>query len=1666
MSGRGPKLGTGKTLVPVQSVVTEASAFRVTPTYVYAYKYKDGSKAAGIVPVHIKHANVWKHWDDLVDPDPGSPLNNLVIGTIPKYYDNPSQLQPKDPKTKVSDLMSKDGEAGAKEAERIGTPAMPSGGAPATPLADYLKSINFDDASETILKSPTLLAHLEALYGKDWKEKAVAAGFKIKGVKAAPAPVTYAPEVTAMAAVLGYAPNTPEADALQSMFQHGEFALALDEYVKAKGQKKLKKNLEAALPMLMKVYQAAQAKGLVDEAEPDDNGDIALKFHPAKASPVVAAPPPAPAPKPVEPPKPAAVDGLPPTGLIATKATFTSTVGHKAAQSLPISQQQALGLADTDPDDIEVNKTLLGALAGHDPVSSAPLLNHLAQRLAYATDSKVTEKHKEAASNFAARAVQLGLAIDTELGFTAHPKIKAFFTTQGSPAPTPTPEPVPPTPAPAPVSAPAPAQAGLGKLSVPPLATLTSAGIATGLGGVHDKQFLTDKNGNKYLFKPSGGATSAAAGSAYANLAAKVLGPDKVIPVVAGTVAGGGYGSVQPFLMGTKDLSNVPVTSLTGPQLQTLMRERVMDWALSNHDTKAANFILLPDGSVVGVDKEQALKNIGKDSLDLSYKHTPSSPPQLYSQIFDLFQKKKLDVPVVAMLPAIKNIEAISDDEWLAAFQGYFDALPDNQKEAKKKAILARKKNLRKDLEGLVTGLLRARGDIGPEDQFTFEAEEPEPKKKKKNTAGIGALPPEPTSSPSAPPVGSVLSPSPIPDFSSLTTKNEKVAGSTGQSFLFYDGYGKKYVVKQAVSRGGTMKPQPYRAAAQEIFSQVSSVVRPGKSLAVGSIPGGYKGVPATIQPWIENSKPLGKGTSPASLSAPAKKDIAEEHALDWLLSQHDTHGDNLLIRPDGSIVSIDKEQGFKYFMGGFPAGGTTIPPDTKLSTDYHPNAAYGEDEAYYNKFWRAFADGSMDFDPKDMVGAIERIEGIKDSDYTQLLSKFAESAPFKDDSQKVAEFYKRALERKKNIRSDFEGFISGLYEKRTKKKGQYTFAGGWVPADAAAPKAAPTPAQPAPSTLKPLNPTAKGVLGLTGLDIFTPAAYVPPPPPPAPPIPPVPAGFSPPPAGKMWETAPASQFFASGAGGHLYKTKDPKDAAGQPDPNSPNIVLKLSGLSLAEAQEALKQAGVPVVAIKEKSPYVLAVTSKDEWEKLKSSKTPIGILKAIPPPPPPPPPPTNQMVPIPKAGQLKSPEATESVEQIKGIENREIGTAKALLADGGAIEHQTMFVQRRLDTAGKPYYRFSFKLREPTWSKISGGKPDDFHYTRATYDAATDSWKDGPKTGNTTDVFKASSWSAGDSKVRLCNTSDGKKTAMGRVFADIYPQPGKTIEESLKDCLDKMQTGLADEVLRKPTKADREKMNMAALLWSVAPAKMDKLPESKRTADNLRKELNALGYTDEDIASIRQERVAFGYNAPVLPGRYKKIRANNPSFGYVAHGMSTPAKVAGHLRNGSVGIGYRMEMGIGTKGATSSGDNHAPDQTSGGADSLFTVPVSSTDDKAFQWGQIEMVYDPAVVDRLDVYAPLGTDPYGAIDGGLFSGRPALEESGSTGRAEWDFRMGIGPEKILKIRTANAELRNKVIEALKLEGITEFNGQKVEDLVISAPEKTKFYNTYLKPAGY
>ena len=251
-----------------------------------------------------------------------------------------------------------------------------------------------------------------------------------------------------------------------------------------------------------------------------------------------------------------------------------------------------------------------------------------------------------------------------------------------------------------------------------------------------------------------------------------------------------------------------------------------------------------------------------------------------------------------------------------------------------------------------------------------------------------------------------------------------KYLGGAGKKDFY--SHGKyKYLIKLAFEKDGSGKSKPFAAVAQEVFSTVALAVRPDHVPI--RVDKDESGATVTVQPFYEGASTL-EGVDPATLTDQDQLDVATEHVLDWMLSQHDSYAGNLIRRKDGRVIGVDKEQAFRFF------------PHDKLDVDYNPNPI----EPYYNGFWRAFRDGKMDFHVQGLQDTIDKIEALPDAAYSEQLSKYAQSI-WPTEPTKQVKFIKAALERKQNLRPDYEKFVTDLYRKRTgKMSGTFTFKHGW----------------------------------------------------------------------------------------------------------------------------------------------------------------------------------------------------------------------------------------------------------------------------------------------------------------------------------------------------------------------------------------------------------------------------------------------------------------------------------------------------------------------------------------------------------------------------------------------------------------------------------------------
>jgi len=246
---------------------------------------------------------------------------------------------------------------------------------------------------------------------------------------------------------------------------------------------------------------------------------------------------------------------------------------------------------------------------------------------------------------------------------------------------------------------------------------LEYAGSAASLGGAGEKDFYRDE-GTLWLFKPAvtkfGRRRSkpfcAAISQAWSEVAAMVL-PYEHIPVVMVELRGQ-VGTLQPVL----ELDPQRPDLDDAEDRETLLREHVIDWLLSQHDSHVDNFIRRKaDGQLLGIDKEQCCRYLGRDELSTSYAPNTRSygmDPPLYNELWQRWAGGEYELDFGVVWRTIGLVEAIDSLAYEALVRPYAEQRhPESPLRARRllEAILGRREGLRRDFEEFIGELQRRR---------------------------------------------------------------------------------------------------------------------------------------------------------------------------------------------------------------------------------------------------------------------------------------------------------------------------------------------------------------------------------------------------------------------------------------------------------------------------------------------------------------------------------------------------------------------------------------------------------------------------------------------------------------------------------------------------------------------------------------------------------------------------------------------------------------------------------------------------------------------------------------------------------------------------------------------------------------------------------------------
>lgn len=260
--------------------------------------------------------------------------------------------------------------------------------------------------------------------------------------------------------------------------------------------------------------------------------------------------------------------------------------------------------------------------------------------------------------------------------------------------------------------------------------------------GTHGAKVYTDDAGTRWLFKPPKDASDGfltTLDETASRLQARVglNAPDTYVLTLDGR-----RGSIQRMFDAQPAFSGgFKPSKLSQADMAAVQGQQVLDWLLSNHDGHLEQFMRLPDGTMVGIDKGQAFRWFGQDRLawDFHPNAAYGAPEPVYNALWREFaQGRNVDVLDPhhdgPLRDQIRAVQAVSDADLRAMLRPYAEqaaaqgklavrqtqpgltkpTVPANDVEAFLDAVVARKHALQDDFNDLFDRAAKARAEAIP----------------------------------------------------------------------------------------------------------------------------------------------------------------------------------------------------------------------------------------------------------------------------------------------------------------------------------------------------------------------------------------------------------------------------------------------------------------------------------------------------------------------------------------------------------------------------------------------------------------------------------------------------------------------------------------------------------------------------------------------------------------------------------------------------------------------------------------------------------------------------------------------------------------------------------------------------------------------------------------
>ena len=319
--------------------------------------------------------------------------------------------------------------------------------------------------------------------------------------------------------------------------------------------------------------------------------------------------------------------------------------------------------------------------------------------------------------------------------------------------------------------------------------------------------------------------------------------------------------------------------------------------------------------------------------------------------------------------------------------------------------------------------------------------------------------------------------------------------------------------------------------------------------------------------------------------------------------------------------------------------------------------------------------------------------------------------------------------------------------------------------------------------------------------------------------------------------------------------------------------------------------------------------------------------------------------------------------------------------------------------------------------------------------------------------------------KIRWVNTKSSQRANHGYLEFSVTSSSTTESASKVKSVLAKY----GQEKLFEPqTQEDIQKIKAMRVIWQCDSTQANVLSAKKITKQEVMTALEKLGYDEKTLDKLVLKEVAPGHKAYVWEGRaeeYKKLGANHlfTGVGEGDSGREFLVKLFKESGGSLKSTRKRLEQGILHGGASQSAD-----VASGGADSVFCrlVPESAMSQKytysnSFKGSGYRLIFPAETLERTDWYC-YNHDAFGTIDALKWGNRPSVAEFITTEQNNYSpsneimFRGAQSVDSAIAISCDTAFEKSELITSLKANGVTEINGQSLDEFIVVSPKIRRF----------